>query len=133
MPRTPGQRAAFNVPAELGAVDREILRCIAGEVTCESLAWSTRRTGIDAQRRMAELLSRHLNMSREDLLALNAYKRTQLAGYIVAAAGAPKKSRARLIDGRGKPQAARKQARRPAPWCGDQRRLAEDAHGSPLR
>ena len=105
MPRTPGQRAAFNVPAELGAVDREILRCIAGEVTCESLAWSTRRTGIDAQRRMAELLSRHLNMSREDLLALNAYKRTQLAGYIVAAemeerdtmpgALAPQRSRAR--------------------------------------
>ena len=85
IPITRSCSAVVNVPVELGEVDREIIRCIAGELTCESLAWSTRRAGVDAQRRMAALLSRHLNMNREDLFALEARERTRLASYIVTA------------------------------------------------
>ena len=67
---------------ELGGVDHAIIRCIAGELTRNSLAWSTRNVGVDAQRRMDSLLSRHLNMDYAELRALPGSQRKRLAHYI---------------------------------------------------
>jgi hypothetical protein len=74
-----------SVPAELGAIDGAIVRCIAGELSKNSLAWSTRRAGVDAQRRMENLLSRHLNMAYADLHLLPGSERKRMAHYIVTA------------------------------------------------
>ena len=77
--------AVVSVPAQLGAIDGAIIRCIAGEVSKKSLAWETRRAGVDAQQRLDRLMSRHLNMTYGDLHVLSGSERMRLANYIVAA------------------------------------------------
>jgi hypothetical protein len=77
--------ARIVIPTDLGAIDGAIIRCIAGELSQDSLAWGTRRAGVDAQKRMEGLISRHLNLQFGDLRVLPGSERKRLANYIVTA------------------------------------------------